>query len=327
VNRQSKAGWSPRTPGSSRTSGLLALLIAFVSAWQFASAQTTDDQPPSYRVRSYSALLEVRVLDPEGRPVSGLTVGDFTVRAAGKPRPVVLFEEHQDSPVSLVILVDVGSTMSDEKVGKAKQAILELIHLLDRNDEIALAVYAGETVFLSELTTDRLQLLDALTNTSASGKAGFWKRLGTVFASNALTGPAIDEALLRLKKAEHEVHVVLLFSAAFGNLGRATVDHVLLAGARVFAVGWPNRTGDAFNLWGDRISRNEVIAESGGTAFSGARILERIDSVARTLKSYYLLAYDPPEGEEKGTPEVRIPGQPGLKVTVLRRVASQNAFY
>ncbi len=72
------------------------------------------------------------------------------------------------------------------------------------------------------------------------------------------------------------------------------------------------------------------MCHSGGVLYSGKRIKERIDSLARALQNYYLLAYDSAREERDGDarePEIRVVSCPGCKVAFLRRVESRNAFY
>jgi len=64
--------------------------------------------------------------------------------------------------------------------------------------------------------------------------------------------------------------------------------------------------------------------------YSGKRIKERIDALARALQNYYLLAYDSAHDERKGEtpdPEIRVVRCPDCKVAFLRRIKSRNAFY
>ena len=284
-----------------------------------------------FLVKAYSTLLEVRVLDSGGNPVEGLKEEDFQIKAGSQVRPLLFFEERKNSNVSLVILVDIGSSMSEDSLRTAKESIFELIHLLDPEDEIAIAVYDRKVEFLSDLTSDRLELLESTRNIPVGGRTGFWKRLGSGFGTSALTGYAVDEALLHLKKARHNPRVVLAFSSAFGNLGPGTEEHLAISGARFFGVEWSNRLGNAFNLWGDRLSRGSMLSRSGGVLYSGKSIKERIDALARALQNYYLMAYDPVQAEagieDEPEPQIRVASRPDCRLAYLRRIDSQNAFY
>ncbi len=239
------------------------VVIAGLEAGRQDPAPIPGPDGVRFRVDSYSSLYEVRVFDAAGGVVSGLGREDVELLVDSHPTPLLLWEEQKKSQVSLAILLDLGSSMDEAAVRAAKQAVFELIHLLGPEDEILLAVYNRKVEFLAELTADRPTLVDALNNVTVGARVSFWKRLAQGFGTGSLTGSAIDEALLRLKSARHPQKMVLVFSAAFGNLGRGTLDHLKLAGARFFGIGWKNRLGDAFGLGGDRMAPGGAAARVG----------------------------------------------------------------
>lgn len=285
---------------------------------------------PKYTVQAYSSLLQVRVIDSQGHPVNGLQREDFVVSENARPVPIIHFEERQREPVSLAVLLDVGSSMSRQQILLAKEFVFSLVHLLDPSDEILLAVYDRDVYFLSSLTKDRYELLEAVENIASGGRVGVWKKLAAGFGSSGMTGGAVDGALLELKQSAYKNKVVLVLSAAFGNLGRATMDHLALAGTRFFAISWKNRVGDALNLWGDRVSRGEILDESGGLSFPGPLAVEWAERISSSLKTFYLLAYEPAGSDEDGDRsklQVRVPGKAGMQVSFARSVESKNSFY
>ncbi len=272
--------------------------------------------------------MEARVFDRDGNYVSGLKETDFQVTVKSRRRELLSFKEEQQAPLSLAVLIDLGSSMQEDDIVSAKQAVLDLIHLLGPEDELLLGVYDRDVDFLTGLTASRPDVIEGLRNVSPEGRVGFWKRLSSAFGTSALTGYAIDEALLRLKPARYQNKVVLVFSAAFGNLGRGTEDHLREAGARLFAVGWKNSLGDAFNLWGDKTSRKGLLQHSAGAAYSGASIQQRLQSLKTAMTSFYLFAYAPsPDEEPSEEVTISVVGHPEYQVNTLRRVANQNAFY
>jgi hypothetical protein len=227
-------------------------------------------------------------------------------------------------------LLDIGSSSNEEQILAGKQAAFELIHLLDPDDEILLALYDQEVHFLSELTSERLSLLRAVENISPGGRAGFLSKLSRAFASSAHTGWAVDKTLMKMKGAKYGNKVVLVASAAFGSIGPATLEHLESAGAKLFAVTWKNRVGDALNFWGDKSASKGVRRGSGGLAFSGQEIAETIGVLRESLSSFYLVAYEPldPEGEkEQPDLKIEIRGQPEFRVHAYNRVDRDHAFY
>ena len=109
------------------------------------------------------------------------------------PRHILFFEEHNSAAVSLGILVDRGSAMTAEAIASSKNIILELVHLLDPQDEVIIGTYQPKVHFLSDLTRDRYQLIQAVENISPGDRAGFWSRLEGSFGSSGYTGSAVDQ--------------------------------------------------------------------------------------------------------------------------------------
>ncbi|HRR26772.1 MAG TPA: hypothetical protein P5568_08345 [Acidobacteriota bacterium] len=280
------------------------MIVSLLSAWAallLMSGLQNDAQPsqelPRFRVEAFSTTLEVRVVDEKGRFVHGLTTHDIQVRTDGGRRPIRVVEERGGVRLNLAVLVDIGSEMQLDELKAAREAIFELIHLLEPEDRISLFAYDRHVRLLAGPTTDRHELVEALWNLSIGGRSSWWKRLGRLFSSSALTGFAVDEALLRLEEESDGVPVILVFSSAFGNIGRATEEHVARYRARIFGVGWGNPTGNIFNLGADRRTIQRLVGTSAGVMYSGSEIAERVTYLAEALKSYYLVVYVP-ESEE-----------------------------
>ena len=98
---------------------LISIALSDASAVRQATSQPSS---PKFRSGVDVVLMDVSVLDPERRPVRGLSSSDFTVLEEGKPQPIVSFEE-LDSPEpdgSLVpwmreVAPDVRSNAADER--------------------------------------------------------------------------------------------------------------------------------------------------------------------------------------------------------------------
>lgn len=308
---------------------MLRIVLFLLSACSFfpqnTSGNTFEQRNPRYRIRAYSNLYEVRVVDDRGNLVKAIPQERFIVLESGERRQIAYFEEVDATPVSLGILIDTGSSSSKQAILSAKAAVFELIHQLEPGDEILLGVYENDVHFLSELTSERVDLMRSLENVSPGGRIGFFSRLSHAFASSGHTGWAIDRTLMRLKESRHNYKVMLVFSAALGSIGPATQEHLRIAGARLFVVTWKNRAGDAFNFWGDRTAGKRAVRVSGGIYFPGQQVLEQIDQLRDSFKCFYLIAYEPLHGEgggEDSDPDIRIRDHPDWQVHAVRRTAA-----
>ena len=321
----------------------LSMLAAHLALTAGIFAQQADSDQPRFRVDVRAALYEVRVRDAAGNVIRGLQQADFRVFEDGKPRPLTHFEESPSEKISLAILLDIGRSKSSKRILLGRQVMQQLVHLLDPGDEVLLGVYYQDVAFVCALTTDRYQMVEGIQNIGYIGSGagpGKWKSLanllisgtsqGSSLGNGSLTGYAVDESLLKLKKARNPVKAVLVVSAGFGGIGEATLDHLRLAGSRFFAVSLGNRAGDIFSLGGDQAARKRIVRDTGGISYSGKEVLQRLEQLRDSLKHFYLLAYSPAPGDDnllKRKVEVRLPGHPQAQISFVRRTRSGSSFY
>ena len=308
-----------------------SVLIGFLTCSSFfAAGQQPHQKPPPDPLFEATVLanqLQVRVTDSLGKLVKGLEQEDFIVLEKGRPRPIQLFEEVENAGVALSILVDVGSNMSRDAIRLAKNLVFDLVHLLDPEDQFLTGAYGKDVHFLHELTEDRRVVSEGLRNLSTGGRPSKWSRLGNLWVSNANTGYAIDESLLKLKKTRHTDKVVLVISAGFGNLGLATLDHLRLAGAQLVTVSMDNKLGNIFSLGGDQTAQRRVVQQTGGIGFSGRTIADNINELRTAIKSYYLVGFSRADPEGKANLTVKLRNHPDYTVHQAPRIRSNSSFY
>jgi hypothetical protein len=288
-------------------------------------AQEQSSQQPRFKAEAYATLLEVRVTDQHGKPVPNLRQQDFVVREDGEPRKIIFFRGQESVPLSLGILIDTGSTMSDDYVSRARDMVFELVHLLDREDEILLGCYDGEVHFVAGPTSERKALVEGLWNIASRRRQKSFLR-DLFKGTDSRTGRAVDLTLLELKPAKFQTKVILVLSAGFGAIGLGTLDHLEIAGARFFGVSFPNKAGDILGLGGDQMARKKVIEETGGISYSPAEIRGKLEVVRDGLKLVYLLAYESGQGD-KGRTEITVVDHPEYRVHFAPRVSSTDPFY
>jgi len=316
---------------------LLALLSALSSSGARAedgAAQPSQHKRPRFESEAHAGTLEVRVRRPDGRLVWSLKKDDFVVEEGGVVQPVIMFEPPRAFPVSLAILLDGSATVGEKLFSDNRELVFRLIHLLEPTDDIILGFFDNrQVVFLTDLTSDRKPLVEALWSLSPNGRPGRWSRLGQIAAggiqlgNDSLTGQAVDQSLLRLKAADHTNKLVLVLSSGFGDIGPGTLDHLDLAGARLFAVvSGKQGFADTINLGGNRKSGLAVVRSTGGLDFACDRVLGQITELRDAIKKYYLLAYATEKASDKEL-RISVRNHPEYEVSRVPRIASTNTFY
>jgi Ca-activated chloride channel family protein len=300
-------------PGLPEWKWILRTACAFLVIPLVLAAQNGQvSQQPRYGVEVNLVSLDVEVLDRLGNPVLDLTREDFVVTENGRPMAIATFSRQADRPVSLAMVLDT-SAISPDKLVTFKRFIRELGSVLAATDDLCLISFDHRDAYLElDFTPKRRLLWDALDNIGVPhrGSGGF---LSELFGRDPLTGLAIDRALRRLQKIQNGKKALLLLSNRFRGLGPATVEHVQVSGCTLLTLGFGNKTALLITLGGDRISKNQLMKESGGRQFSAET--EDMPGVCRqiaySLKNYYAIGYltEPNPKEKKPRRiEIQIPG-------------------
>jgi Ca-activated chloride channel family protein len=129
------------TPGRPALRGVSVLLLAApLLAAGVAAAQDFKDEAEVAAV-----LVPVTVRDAKGRLVSDLERKSFHLYVDGIQFPIKSFWHEGGLPLSLTFLLDTSGSMGRRRLGKASEAILELVRQFRRDDEACLITFgAGE---------------------------------------------------------------------------------------------------------------------------------------------------------------------------------------
>jgi VWFA-related protein len=145
------------------------VVTAFVlgaSAWLGPlAAQSLEGQPQqTFRASADVVTIQASVKDGRGRVLSGLTPADFEIRDNGEVRPILSLRSDRQSPLSVVVLVDMsGSMRVSGKAAMARQAYASLIaQLRQGQDEAAVFTFDSALHERQPFTTDLSTLKSAL---------------------------------------------------------------------------------------------------------------------------------------------------------------------
>jgi VWFA-related protein len=174
--------------------GLSSIVLALATLAQSAPAQTPQPSPPSnpqvptLSVTTREVLLDVVVTDGDGRPVTGLTAADFTIKEEGDLQRLAHLEEHHpmsqedlarlksapalppntfsnflpvaSTTASTVILLDALDTSVQTQMELREQLIDYLKHM-QPGTPIAIFQVDTEMRLIQSFSTDPQVLLDA----------------------------------------------------------------------------------------------------------------------------------------------------------------------
>jgi len=166
----------------------LFILVFLGSAFSTsAQEQTTQSQPPVYRVDVHVVQVDTQVLNKKTRhAVRELKKDDFEIYEDNVRQQVSSFS--QDTlPLSVVLLFDLTDSVRPVLKSLADGA-LEALHHLKPEDEVTVMVYAASAQVLQEATTDRALAVAAIEKAShmESGEAAFFNE-GIFQAAEQLT--------------------------------------------------------------------------------------------------------------------------------------------
>lgn len=163
-----------------RSRKCVAVVASLLGVSAFAQQQPTQPQP--FRTRVTVVPVDVRVVDRDGKPITGLTASDFTIVEDGAPQKIVHFSFHAleaqqgaaatsapmdfrkplgetvSPPSKRIFLIVLGRGRQVGPVKGVEGAIKFIKERLLPQDQVALLAYNRATDF----TTDHPRLLETL---------------------------------------------------------------------------------------------------------------------------------------------------------------------
>lgn len=237
------------------------------------------------KTNAFEVRLNASVIDSSGRNVETLTRDAFHIYEDGVPQTVLGFA-HEDTPVSIGILIDSSGSMYDKREA-VNTAALNLVRLSNREDEAFLVDFSSEAYIDQDFTNSVEKLQQALAYFKPSG--------GT-----ALYDAVIASADYLSKNAKRPKQVILIITDGEDNASSATLEQTIrrvqeLDGPAIYCVGL---------LFGDDVGRREarhakdVLQElsdqTGGVAYF-PHALRDVDGIARQvaedIRSQYTISY------------------------------------
>lgn len=281
------------------------------TAMQSQQPQPASSGAYTLHVDADEVVLNCTVLDNKGELVNDLTRSNFQV-FEDKTRQTVLSIQHQDTPVSIGLLVDNSGSMNSKRVAVASAA-LDLVKASNPQDETFVINFTDQAYLDQDFTSDLQKLQKGLSHMSLSG--------GTALYDTVVTAAdKMERSATRPRKA------LIIISDGDDNSSKLTLDNAVhrvqdMQGPIIYSIGL---------LFGGDKSRHakrdlqQLSSETGGIAFFPGS-LKDIDSVAaevaRDIRNQYAIAYHSPRAFNGGyhTVKVEARAQGHLKLTVYTR--------
>jgi Ca-activated chloride channel family protein len=299
---------------------VLAILISgtvSAGAQNVATAMQSQQPKPNssgaytLHVDAEEVVLNCTVLDNKGELVNNLTRSNFKV-FEDKTFQTVISLQHQDTPVSIGLLVDNSGSMNSKRAAVASAA-LDLVKASNPQDETFVINFSDQAYLDQDFTSDPDKLQNGLSHLSLSG--------GTALYDTVVTAADKME-----RSAKRPRKILILITDGDDNSSKLTLDDAIhrvqdMQGPIIYSIGL---------LFGGDKSRHArrdlqtLSSETGGIAFFPGS-LKDIDSVAaevaRDIRNQYAIAYHSPRAAAGGyrTVKVEAHAQGHGKLTVYTR--------
>jgi VWFA-related protein len=280
---------------------VLIVSSILVSGSYFAGAQR--QQPASRSSGGYTlhvdtdeVVLNCTVLDSKGELVNDLTKSNFKV-FEDKALQNVLSLQHQDTPVSIGLLVDDSGSMRSKRAAVATAA-LDLVKASNPRDETFVINFSDQAYLDQDFTSDLDKLQNGLAHLSQLG--------GTALYDTVVTSADKME-----RSATRPRHVLIVITDGDDNASKLTLDDAIgrvqdMQGPIIYSIGL------LFGGGKSRHAKHDLEAlsnETGGIAFFPGS-LKDIDSVAaevaRDIRNQYVIAYHSPRASVGGYHSLKV---------------------
>ncbi len=189
-------------------------------------AAVPEGQQQRFRSGADAVLVDVQVM-AGGQPVAGLTAADFELRDSGVRQEVEVVS-FADVPISLLLALDVSSSVEGERLEQLQAAAREAIGALRPGDQAAVLTFADRISRLSAWTSDLAPVARQIGTLRAHGWTALYDAVASavslreqaggrvvvlVFSDGADTASWLDAPAV-IDAARHSDVVVTAVSAA-----------------------------------------------------------------------------------------------------------------
>jgi Ca-activated chloride channel homolog len=247
--------------------------------------------PQTLRANVDLVLVNVTVLNSEGRAVSGLERPNFAVLDDRHPQSL-RYVSNQDEPISLVVVLDASASMAS-RIQEEKKAFTQLINTSNPQDDFGLITVSDQPQVALHF----------------EGSAG--DSQGTVNALQPEGSTALWDGMYlgiqQLKNSRCQRKAMVVISDGGDNHSRYTESELksLLkeADVEVYAIGMFDRFPQRLEERKGPLQLDEVTSVTGGRVFpvhDPVELLRAVTQISHELRNQYVLGYYPSNRSRDG---------------------------
>jgi Ca-activated chloride channel homolog len=286
----------------STTSAIVAIITfaALSAAAQSLPPKHNPSGPYTLEISTEEVVLNCTVLDSKGHLVNGLDKSNFKVTEDGMPQTIISIQ-HQDTPVSIGLLIDNSGSMRSKRAAVAAAA-LDLVKASNPGDETFVINFSDQAYLDQDFTSDLGRLQNGLAHLSISG--------GTALYDTIVTAASKME-----QSAKRPRRVLIVITDGEDNASQLSLDQAIhrvqdMQGPIIYTIGLLF-SGDSSG--GDkrraRHALETLATQTGGIAFFPAS-LQDVDAVAAEvasdIRNQYILAYHSARASTAGYHSVKV---------------------
>lgn len=269
------------------------------TAMQSQQSKPNSSDPYTLHIDVEEVVLNCTVIDGKGGLVNDLTRSNFKV-FEDKTLQTIISLQHQDTPVSIGLLVDDSGSMGSKRAA-VSSAALDLVKASNPQDETFVLNFSDQAYLDQDFTSDIDKLQNGLSHLSLSG--------GTALYDTVVTAAdKMERSATRPRK------ILIVITDGDDNSSKLTLDDAIhrvqdMQGPTIYSIGL---------LFGGDKSRHakhdlEALSnETGGIAFFPGS-LKDVDSVAaevaRDIRNQYAIAYHSTRASTGGYHFVKVEAQ------------------
>jgi Ca-activated chloride channel family protein len=229
-------------------------------------------------------LVPVTITDPMNRLVTGLEQENFQLYE-GKDQQEIKHFSNEDAPISLGVIFDISSSM-DNKISKAKEAVVEFFKTANPQDEFFMVTFADRPEVLADFTRSVEDIQGKLVYAVPKGRTSLLD--------------AIYLAMNKIKDGHNSKKALLVISDGGDNRSRYTEGEIKSAvkeaDVQMYAIGIYDAYAGTTEEKQGPLLLSELTEITGGRTFTVDNPNELMDVATKIgieLRNQYVIGYRP----------------------------------